>query len=351
MSTSPSSSRAPRSYSSAERVSASIALTASTGFSPTAVSSLSMTASAPSSTAFSTSDASARDGRRDATIDASICVATMVHFPRRAARLRICFWMMGTCSKGSSTPRSPRATMIPSEASRIWSRHPIASGRSSFAITGVFRSGPRSRRASSMSDAERTNEMATRSTSVPERNARSFRSFSVRVSVLILRPGRLRPLWEKSRPPVRTRHTTSLPVTRSTASSMAPSASRMRAPGSTSSARRSCAVWAAVSEPSMSRGVSVNVPPSTSSTPAAGMRPMRSFGPWMSARTAIGRFSRRAASRIVSMSGPSVEPLPWEKLTRQASAPARMSSRMRSTVDVTGPMVAMILVHSIGYIG
>src|SRR4051794_28786254 len=70
----------------------------------------------------------------------------------------------------------------------------------------------------------------------------------------------------------------------------------------------------------------------------------------MSARIATARPSSRSASRIVSMRGPSVAPSPCEKFTRQASAPARMSSRIRSSDAVAGPIVAMIFVHSIGYI-
>ncbi len=49
--------------------------TVCTGYSPTLVSPDSMTASAPSSTAFATSEVSARVGIGDEIIDSSICVA------------------------------------------------------------------------------------------------------------------------------------------------------------------------------------------------------------------------------------------------------------------------------------
>ena len=55
--------------------------TASRGNLPPAVSPLSMTASAPSSTAFATSEHSARVGRGFDVIDSSICVATMTGVP------------------------------------------------------------------------------------------------------------------------------------------------------------------------------------------------------------------------------------------------------------------------------
>ena len=87
------------------------AAAASNGYSPIAVSPESMIASAPSSTAFATSVASARVGRGARIIDSSIWVATITGRPAaRAARSRS-FCSSGICSIGSSTPRSPRATI------------------------------------------------------------------------------------------------------------------------------------------------------------------------------------------------------------------------------------------------
>ncbi len=54
-----------------------MAATASTGYFPTAVSPDSITASVPSSSAFATSDTSARVGRGAAVIDSSIWVAVI----------------------------------------------------------------------------------------------------------------------------------------------------------------------------------------------------------------------------------------------------------------------------------
>ena len=51
-------------------------------------------------------------GRARATIDSSIWVAVITGFPWRLASRMICFCISGTSSNGSSTPRSPRATMI-----------------------------------------------------------------------------------------------------------------------------------------------------------------------------------------------------------------------------------------------
>ncbi len=74
-----------------------------------------MTASVPSMTALATSLASARVGRELSIIESSIWVATMTGLALRLASLMACFWTRGTRSRGISTPRSPRATMMPSK--------------------------------------------------------------------------------------------------------------------------------------------------------------------------------------------------------------------------------------------
>ena len=114
-------------------------LTASTGYFPDAVSAESITASDPSKIAFATSDASARVGRGFCVIDSSICVAVITGRRASRARAMIIFCTTGTRSGFISTPRSPRATITPSATRKIASRFSIASGFSSFAITGVSR--------------------------------------------------------------------------------------------------------------------------------------------------------------------------------------------------------------------
>ena len=63
-----------------------------------------MTASAPSRTAFATSEVSARVGTGLEIIDSSICVATMTGFAMRRASSTARFCTIGTASSGSSTP-------------------------------------------------------------------------------------------------------------------------------------------------------------------------------------------------------------------------------------------------------
>ena len=91
----------------------------------------------PSKIAFATSVTSARVGRVAPTIDSSICVAVIDGFERRPARWMSRFWTSGTSSIGSSMPRSPRATMIPSAASTISSALAAACGFSIFAMIGT----------------------------------------------------------------------------------------------------------------------------------------------------------------------------------------------------------------------
>ena len=136
--------------------------TVSTGNRPVAVSAESMIASAPSKMAVATSLTSARVGRRWSTMDSSIWVATITGtLPSRAWRITS-FWMTGTSSSGTSTPRSPRATITASTRARMPARLPTISARSSLATMG--RSAPCSRRnlrTSWMSAAVRTNDTAT----------------------------------------------------------------------------------------------------------------------------------------------------------------------------------------------
>ena len=84
--------------------------------------------SVPSRMALATSVDSARVGRRLVIMDSSICVAVMTGLPARLALAMSCFCRMAISSIGTSTPRSPRATMMPSVAFRISSKCSRASG-------------------------------------------------------------------------------------------------------------------------------------------------------------------------------------------------------------------------------
>ena len=86
---------------------------------PTAVSPDSITALEPSRTALATSVTSALVGTGEVTIDSSIWVAVITGRPKRTPERMIRFWWWGTSSRGTRTPRSPRATITASATSRI----------------------------------------------------------------------------------------------------------------------------------------------------------------------------------------------------------------------------------------
>ena len=184
--------------------------TASRGNLPTALSPESMTASVPSKMALATSLASARVGRGFSVMDSSICVAVMTGLRKSSARRMTCFWISGTFSGATSTPRSPRATITPFATSRMASRFSMACGFSSLAITGATPpSAAIARRARTTSSAVRTNEMAMTSTACFRPNARSSSSFSVSDGMLTFVPGRLMPWCSPSIPPFSTSQMTS----------------------------------------------------------------------------------------------------------------------------------------------
>ena len=106
----------------------------------------------------------------------SICVATITGLPAaRQARVSR-FWIGGTCCTGSSTPRSPRATMMPSEASRISAKALTAAGFSIFDRIAARPSA--SSRASKTSLGRCTKLSASQSTPSSQANSRSFLSFA-----------------------------------------------------------------------------------------------------------------------------------------------------------------------------
>ena len=176
--------------------------TDSTGYRPAAVSAESITTSAPSYTAVATSDASARVGTGELTIDSSIWVATTTGLPvsRHARTIRRC--AVGMVSGGISTPRSPRATMTASNAFTMESSASRAAGFSSFAITR--HRPPTSARSSSASAARCTNESAIQSTPSSRPRAASRRSLSDIAESGRTTPGTFTPLRSESSPPTTT---------------------------------------------------------------------------------------------------------------------------------------------------
>ena len=191
-----------------------------------------MSASAPSSTALATSDASARVGRGAEIIDSSIWVATITGLALSLARLTIRFCAIGTCSSGSSTPRSPRATMTASNASTISSSVSMACGFSIFAISGSrTQTSSMIRRAGPASAGPCTKDSAIMSARSRSAQRRSASSLAVSAGTLTCTPGRLSPLWSETTPPMTTRVRTRPSCTAGTFSTTRPSSTSTRVRG------------------------------------------------------------------------------------------------------------------------
>ncbi len=256
-----------------------------TGYSPTLVSPDSITASAPSSTAFATSEASARVGAGLEIIDSSIWVATMTGLALRRAFWTTSFCRNGTSSSGHSTARSPRATMKPSKAAITSSRFSIACGFSILAMTGSIT--PSSRmilRTSSASAPLRTKLNAMKSTVRWSANRRSSMSFSDSAGTETATPGRLIPLWLLTLPPTSTSVRTSVSSTATTRSRILPSSMRIGSPGFTSPGSPLYVVPATLMSPGTSRVVIVHSWPRRSVTGPSANVARRILGPWRSAK-------------------------------------------------------------------
>ncbi len=275
-------------------------LTVTTGNSPTLVSPLSMSASAPSSTALAQSEASARVGRGLVIMDSSICVATMTGLALRRASSTARFCTMGTASSGSSTPRSPRATMIASNASTISSSASTACGFSTLATTGTRR--PSSSMISctrTMSEASRTKLSAMRSAPRRRPQRRSASSLPESAGTLTATPGRLMPLMLLTAPPTSTVVVTRVPSVETTRSVTLPSSMSNGSPGFTSPGRPLYVVEQMSFVPRMSSTVMTKVSPKARSCGPSENLPSRIFGPCRSTRTATARPASSAAFRIV----------------------------------------------------
>ena len=149
-------------------------------------------ASASSYTAFATSVTSARVGMGFSIMDSSMCVATITRLPFWAQSRIIRRCTLGNFSMAISTPRSPRATMTPSETSIISLIFLTPSWSSIFEITLILSAlSPRSSRNWWISSTSRTNDRAIKSTSCSIENKISRLSFSVIAGRLTRMPGKL----------------------------------------------------------------------------------------------------------------------------------------------------------------
>ena len=319
--------------------------TASTGYSPIAVSAESISADVPSSTAFATSLASARVGSGWWIIVSSICVAVITGFPRSSARWMIRFWRSGTDAGPISTPRSPRATITASASWRISSSASIASDFSIFAITCACESAcAMSARRSRTSAAERTNESATKSTPSLSANSRSSVSFRVSAGIGIGTPGRFTPLWELTGAADHHRAARAALLDLPTSRRTWPSSISTSWPGRSTSlitagltgrspSLASCAPTITISWPRSSAIVCEEIADPELRALEVGDQRDRPADLFLRLAQEPTR-SRRARSCV-----------PWEKLRRALSMPARISASIVSLFADAGPIVATIFVR------
>ena len=183
------------------------------GSAPTAVSSESMSASVPSSTALATSFTSARVGSGERVIDSSICVAVITGLPAMLQNRMISFWISGTRRAGNLDAEvaagdhhrvgradDARQGGRARPRSRSWRR---ACGR-------CPRLGSRARTAST-SSGRRTNDSPTKSALIAIAISSATASASVNGSTWPSARGTCMPLRDRSTPPRTTSHTTSSP--------------------------------------------------------------------------------------------------------------------------------------------
>ncbi len=250
----------------------------------------------------------------------SICVATITGLPAaRQARVSR-FWIGGTSWTGSSTPRSPRATMMPSEASRISGNAFTAAG---FSILERMAARPSaSSRASKTSLGRCTKDSASQSTPSLQANSRSLRSLAESAASGSTTSGTLTPLRLEISPPTITSVLACDGEHSITFIRSLPSLTRSVEPGSSAAKISGCGRQTRVASPSAeSRSKRKRAPTSSIAGPAAKV-PQRSFGPCRSARMQIGRPTSASTWRTSACRFARSSWLPWLMLRRNTSAPA-----------------------------
>mmetsp|Transcript_21200 Transcript_21200/g.41138 ORF Transcript_21200/g.41138 Transcript_21200/m.41138 type:complete len:288 (-) Transcript_21200:102-965(-) len=247
-----------------------------------------------------------------------------------------------------SIPRSPRATMMPSLASRMSSKLSIPSWFSIFEM--IIVSSGISFRISLTSSALRINDAKMISTFWETPNLMSSLSFSESAGRVTFAPGRFTPFRFEIIPPFFTTQWTSVSSIFSTSNAIKPSSINIVIPGLTVLGRSSYVTqnFSAVPElASFSSTVTMVLLPffnSYSSEPSSFSVnvPVRISGPFVSSARAIILPTLEAASRTLSMSFFWYSCDPCEKLKRATSSPASISFSIIFTSCEPGPKVQTI---------
>ena len=198
-------------------------------------------------------------------------------------------------------------------------------------------------RASITSDGFWTKDSATQSTPSSRPKARSARSLAVSGDRSRRVPGRFTPLRFEIVPAVITsasRAAVSIPTTRTRTR---PSSISRSWPGTTASKISGwCRGIASLPPSAPSRTKRTRSPAARSRRPSRTV-PIRIFGPWRSCRMPIGRPTSRSRARMAACTLAWSACVPWLKLRRKVSTPARNRAFSISGLSVAGPTVATIL--------
>ncbi len=162
----------------------------------------------------------------------SISVATMTRLPSLRHLDMSSFWMAGTSEKGISTPRSPRATMMPSATSQMAAMLSTPARFSIFAMISMSLPPFWSRklRIAWTSSLVETKDAAMKSTSCSMPNSRSSLSWSDRNSACMTWFGKFMDFLFERTPPHSTVQMASLSVSSSTLQTTRPLLTRMVSP-------------------------------------------------------------------------------------------------------------------------
>ena len=208
------------------------------------------------------------------------------------------------CASPTSIPKSPRATITPSQASMMSSSKPLSattSARSIFAmIPALTPTSFRRLLASSMSPTEATKETATKSGWMLSMLLISFLSFSVSAGAAIPPPSLLTPFRELSFPPMTTVQLMVVAFTLSTRRRIFPSSNSRMSSTSTLLGRSLYSMPTQELSPSsepLSRQRSKESPAVSLTKPSRNPA-MRIFGPCRSANTPTYRLWCLACLRI-----------------------------------------------------
>ncbi|OQA06264.1 MAG: hypothetical protein BWY65_02230 [Firmicutes bacterium ADurb.Bin373] len=258
----------------------------------------------------------------------------------------IVFCSSGTSSTGISTPRSPLATIIPSETLIISSR--LFTARLLSILEIISRQPPASStiwRIARTSAAFLINEAAIKSSLCSTPNIMSWISLSVIDGRLIATPGTLTPFWLVNSPPFMTVHCISVSDVDKTFMAIKPSATSIVSPLRTSPGRPGWVTGMSFLSPLTGSVVSVIRAPSARWTGSSLKYPRRISGPLVSSIMATYLPHSSAACRIASIFRLCSSCVPCEKFRRATFIPASINFFKIFTLSLAGPIVQTILVR------